>query len=208
MGTAHNSTMSRDEVRAALREVDWSELAPRLLLYALRRLRSVSSRGSAKRPTLLGMDAQDFSETAVEKLLSGRRTWPRGAALWQVLCGIISSDIYNAIRRNQKTEDADVSGAIDNTVSDPLDECSYQEEREQILELLKDDPDAQKVARYIMDENHDDPKQFRPQAMAEALGMPTRTISNAKKRLQRRLGFQPYRPSADLNRKQDSRKKV
>ena len=196
--------MSQDEVQAALREVDWSELAPRLQAYALRRLRAACPRGSGKRPNVQGMDEEDFVEMAIEKLLSGRRKWPRGVSLWQVLCGIISSDIYNAIRKAKEFADADVSDAIDDTVSDSLDEDSYGENRKQILESLKDDPEAKKVAEYIMDADHDDPKQLRPKAIAEALRIPVKKVNNIKRRLQRRLGFVssgPIREGAAVTRK-------
>jgi DNA-directed RNA polymerase specialized sigma24 family protein len=68
-----------------------SDLYPRLLLYAEGRIRRLSwPRGKPQ--------AQDFAQQAIEKALSGKRTYDRKKDLFHNLCQIISCDISHEIQ--------------------------------------------------------------------------------------------------------------
>lgn len=81
--------------------VNWNELVPRLLLFAKRRI-------SRTPGAHLSGSEEDLVAGAIEKTISHRRPWsPERVGLFEHLCGVISSDTYNLVRKRYKEPSSD-----------------------------------------------------------------------------------------------------
>lgn len=159
------------------RKVDWSNLYPRLLLYAEGRLRRLQwPRG---RP-----QSHDFVQHAIEKALSKARTFDNGKTLFHNLCQIISSDISHDIgcfdNRHIKSEDDTIINIIDYQDS-PEYTTHYRHLVGHFLNYLgSHDAEAKIIANLIINSDI-----TRSSELAVQSGFSVREIENIKKRLRR-----------------------
>jgi DNA-directed RNA polymerase specialized sigma24 family protein len=159
------------------RSVNWSDLYPRLLLYAVGRLRRLLS--SRVRP-----QCQDFVQRAIEKALSGERSYDRGKTLFQNLCQIISSDISHEVQSYENKHTVPDGDTVVNLVDykqNPEETTHYGEfVRDFIYYLESRDDLAKQIADLMI--NSDITKSAE---LALTLGASVQTIENTKKRLRR-----------------------
>jgi DNA-directed RNA polymerase specialized sigma24 family protein len=152
----------------------------RLLLHASNRLNALVWLGVWRGAPPAAREPEDFVQEAVAKFLYGRRKWDKKDSLWVFLVQVINSDIYNLVysKENIKVRRLDREETLAAADAPGLDE---QETWEQILAEL-DDPFLRELARLIGEEGIS-----RRRELAERTGKTPQEISNAEKRLRRRL---------------------
>ena len=86
----------------------WKDIIPRLLYFSRHLMRRVPQHSRAP-----GEEAEDFVWTAIEKTMSGTRQWdPLTTSILQHLMGVISSDFYNAVRKQIRSRTIDFDEAV------------------------------------------------------------------------------------------------
>jgi hypothetical protein len=152
-------------------------------------------RGVLGGPIPGGHEALDFVHDAVYRLISGAFTWnPESVNLFLFLAGVIRSDLSKLARSPENTrctllhpekhstlacEKPDPSGV--NGVN-RWDEWEIRSDR--ILSYLSDDQLIYQLSKAILET---DESTVAPRQLAKRLGVTTKDIYNAKKRLRRRL---------------------
>ncbi len=199
MGESRKKRMSYRKVRKRIDEADWDDLIPRLLWFARYQILAKIWLGRPGGAAPGGMSEEDFVNQAIEKLLDGRCTCPEdeSVTLFQVICGIIRSDIGTLVRRKENRETRRASHSSgddedspcfsklkDQRFSNPLSELELDEFREQILAEFKEDPFVCKYVNHCLDADIAD---LTPAATAAALGMDVRDVYEMKRRLRKGL---------------------
>jgi hypothetical protein len=159
------------------RDANWSDLYPRLLLYAVGRLGGLL--WSRARPQY-----QDFVQRAIEKALSGERSYDRRKTFFQNLCQIISSDISHEVQSYENKHTVPEDDTVVNLVDykqNPEDTTHYGELVRDFLYYLGSRDDLAKEIADLMI-NSDITKSTE---LALTLGLSVQQIENAKKRLRR-----------------------
>jgi hypothetical protein len=127
---------------------------------------------------------QDFVQRAIEKALSGERSYDRRKTLFQNLCQIISSDISHEAQsyKNKHTvpEDDTVVNLVDYK-QDPEDTAHYGELVRDFLYYLGSRDDLAKGIADLMIKS----EIAKSAELALTLGLSVQEIENAKKRLRR-----------------------
>lgn len=188
------------EIRAKLDKYDWNDAYPRLVKFALSRIRGRYWYGNKGNDNAAGQQAEDFVSAALVKTYDGTRVWnPQTCSnLLDFLFGVIRSDINHAAESlcNKKTTELEAEGNIldqpQQSFSSPRDELEVQEQDEYLfgfIGFLKDEPVLIKMVEYIMDGI------LTPKEMALKLGIDVYEVYNHKKRLGRRL--KEYRKTKD-----------
>jgi RNA polymerase sigma factor (sigma-70 family) len=162
------------------RFVNWAEEYPKLLLFAAGRLRRLHWPRGRPQP-------HDFVQRAIEKALSGNRTYDRKKRLLQNLCQIISGDISHEVEaydsRNVASDDDTVVNIVDYR-ENPEDTVYYRQLERNLLDYLgSHDTDARDVADLMIRSEITNSSE-----LAAQLGSSVRQIENIKKRLRRLLG--------------------
>jgi len=159
------------------RNVNWPDLYPRLLLYAVGRLRRLL--WSRARP-----QCQDFVQRAIEKALSKERSYDRRKTLFQNLCQIISSDISHEVLSYENKHTVPQDDTVINLIDykqNPEETTRYGEiSRDLLCYLGSRDTLAKKIADLMI--NSDITKSTE---LSVTLGLSVRQVENAKKRLRR-----------------------
>jgi DNA-directed RNA polymerase specialized sigma24 family protein len=193
-----------------LREAQWEEIFPKLLLYAERLIRYRVWPGVFLPG---GIQPGDLAQRAVYKVLSGERRWQHEkVTLLRLLMGIIRSDLSNLLqqreaqltsrledyisaRKSTNTLRAQTRSTLDGQSSRSQEE--FAKEREQLLALYSSDPLAQKCVELIIDHNV-----FKPRDLARELNINIKEVYNLKKRIQRKLSRHTTTKKHDKNRRE------
>ena len=193
------------EVLRLLRDHPWNDTVPRLLRYAnskLKRLRWLYEH-SGTPPG--GTQAGDVVQTAIEKLLDGRRGWDptRQPDLSRHILDIIDSDVSNLVNSAENRRTSRESGAADApTATEPpvegrptpeailLSDEARARGDDYVLGFwcsLETEPELQDVVGVIVALED----KVTPAKIAERLCVPVEEVYRRRKRLQRRLeGYQ------------------
>jgi DNA-directed RNA polymerase specialized sigma24 family protein len=159
----------------------WKELIPRLLLYTHHRLRHTSL-GTSKAL------ADDYVLGAIEKTIAGSRNWdPARVGLFEHLVGVISSDVYNEVRKTAAERHIPLDTAVSETVvSDaptPEDDAAFKLDIAKTLAFLRErDEQLARMADAIVFLGVD-----KPQELAAFLGISVDEVNRQKGRLKRLL---------------------
>jgi DNA-directed RNA polymerase specialized sigma24 family protein len=179
----------REREHAMIESADWRRLLPKLIRFARARTTRSGWWGAAPHRLPAGVEPVDFVHEAIAKLLSGERSWPSDrVALFPFLCGVISGLVSHAAK--PMTPIAIEAPRIDHVLvamsmaaHAQIDaRLPHADERDRILEALRADPIASKMARLIIDLDLD-----KPRMIAAALGVSVEEVYKARKRIQRRL---------------------
>jgi DNA-directed RNA polymerase specialized sigma24 family protein len=191
-----------DKAKQAVREADLHEIVPRLLFWTIKAIKRRSWLGHRGGPLPGGLEAQDLVQQALTKLLTGERQWdPDKVDLLRFLMGAIRSEISNLVVGKENTQTRRIEDPIEgkqpipnspDIVLEAVHPSQWErglftadedaKEREAILQLLKDDPKAERLAELIIDDDID-----KPASLARLLGIPVTEIHAIKKRLRRKL---------------------
>src|SRR5215211_3359242 len=199
MGQADGETVR------AMRQIDWKDALPRVVLYTAKILERLTWLGVLGGPPIAGLTADDIVQEGIANILSGRRVWKKNKPILHFLMeDVIRSIISNKVRSvenritgrieqhvdkdniNQRTNGKDISKILDKSFSKGLDNEAikgwFDKEREYIIKSLEHDELLCKIAILIVDDNIE-----KPNAIARILGVEVTDINNAKKRLKRWL---------------------
>ncbi|KSV81813.1 MULTISPECIES: hypothetical protein [Sinorhizobium/Ensifer group] len=160
-------------------EIQWDQVLPRVLLFAVRLMRKRPFAGA-------GTSAEDLVFDAVGKTMSGARQWrPEEVGLTQHLMGVVSSDLYNLVRKSAafKSESLD-EAAVESLVSNepsPEETTIDRDEISAFLSFLRNrDSALADVASAMILLGVD-----RPRELAESLDITIENVHSIKKRLRR-----------------------
>jgi len=179
-------------VKEAIESTNWEDIIPRLVLFARARLYQAGWRGkSVGLPNQTFKEPGDYVHEAIKSFLDGDWKWdPNRVSLFKFLCGVISSLISDDVNNRSEVKSLDVS----------IDEISSQEDsdrwqldsqssgldfaiqREEILNRLRNDPLASRIAELILDSGL-----YKSSELAYALGIGVEQVHNAKRRMRRAL---------------------
>ena len=168
-----------------LKNIDWEDILPRLLLVA-RRYYNQALRSFPGAP-----EPRDLVQQAIADLLGGQRTLPPDVPVFNTLCGIIRSQASNFVARQQPVGAGDHPAGTRHRPLDPktraapsAPDMTVEEKlfRKKVLALIGDRP----LDRRIVDLLLKDPA-LKPADLAALLDVPIREIYNAKRRLRRKL---------------------
>jgi hypothetical protein len=175
-------------------DVDWEDLVPRLLLFALSRLSRMTWRGQRDAVPPGAAEAQDFVNDAIVKTLSGVRVWSRDkCSLFQHLAGVVVSDISHAAAASENKLTLAANGPGDRNDDWPPDKADdvpdqeqrtlWRSEQRRLLGHLDEvDPKLAQMAELILLEDVDGSAE-----LAERLKCTISDIANLRKRLKRAL---------------------
>ena len=160
------------------KRVDWKDIYPRLVLATAGQLRrSRWHRACEIHPT-------DFIQTAIEKAMSGQRSWDSSRSLFQNLWQVVSSEVNHAAvsyeNKNFNPIDQAVVTVIDHR-KNPEDLAIYRSEIDHLQSYLSSqDADAATLAKLML--NLGITKSIE---LSVWLKRPVHEIENIKKRLRR-----------------------
>ena len=175
-----------------LAKQDYVSLNRILIAYAKARLKPLHWNHNHEGATK-GMSPNDFVKQALEKFMTGVRTWePDGIDPIKCLKGIISSDISNAITsKENKTSSALSLSEIENEHEIPIISYFPDPESQLIADDLQakikkavseiDDPDG--ILSIVCDATIDE--QMLPREIHEAFDIAINQVYNALKRIRR-----------------------
>ena len=204
--------MVPDDTKALLKAYDWDDAIPRLLHYALQRIRRNSWKGISGSSQL----AQDIVQDAVLKIHTGERSWDPATHpdLFIYLKGVIKSMISHAVLSPQnKRQILESSMSVENetpfleTVSSglpsPLQNIAAQEAEKDaneficnLIDYLHDDPPLMKIVECILDDI------VKPRDIAQKLNIDINEVYNRQKRLCR--AFENFKLTLDKAIKKDT----
>lgn len=168
----------------AIEKSDLDELLTRLVGFAHRLLRPHVWRGSPGEPPP-GQLAEDFVQTAFERLLSGERTYRSDIDLYVLLAGIVRSVISHLA---EKDENRFIHSTVEGHAETLTDWKAVTKEMELlaatvIADLLDAFPDDEKMREYIalrLTETYETAEEY-----AQALAVTRTEIFNMNRRLVR-----------------------
>lgn len=193
----------------ALSAPEQEAILKRLTHHALCKMRSLAWRGAyiQKGGTAPGAyEPEDFALDAIEKLLSGQRSWNRERydKIEDALLAIVDSDINHLVdsAENRKSRRLPVDSAGDEVdVPDPastVDErrlCSDETWRDDFQKLALKELNGEPLLQSLFESIAEGIT--RPAEIAELYEITVEEVNNAKKRLRRKLGkLNPRYPSS------------
>src|ERR1700674_2122166 len=173
------------EILETLHAANWDDIIPRLVFFALQRLNTKIWLGKYCGNPPEGTDANDIVHNAIKKVLSGERMWNKSIPLIYFLMGIVRSDISNMARSFENRRTTRYSNIKSLPLQEDIEnflENDFIYERDNILKLLEDDYLLYHIAKLIIDDDVNKPKD-----MSKILNVDIKEIYNARKRLRRRL---------------------
>ena len=183
--------MVKPEILKKLKESDWSDILPRLVLYAEFKVRRLYWRTKEKNTLPDGSTAEDLAQQAIELVFSGDRRWApdKNPDILLYLKGVVDSLVSHAVKsyehryRDQYDEDSEHGVSLDD-LSDKETVTPYDELLEKdILKFLydnsKDDNNLQLII-LCLEEGISKPK-----VIAETLKIPVSEVNNCKKKIRR-----------------------
>jgi len=200
-------TPARQEVAPhvlqALEDQLTDDMIMRLTAYAFEKQRRRVWQGAYGGEMPNGMEPGDLVVLAVEKVLDGRRKWDPEKApdLFEYLSSVIDSDVYHLVRgvpnrrirrestlsrRNGNGDERSTAFLDEVPAEGPNPEEAIREkEAEEFFWRLHDDVAGDPLLQGILECVFEGIS--KPKEMAEILGVKTKEINNAKKRLRRRI---------------------
>lgn len=193
-----------DNIRRLLEEHGWGDTMPRLLKFAISRIRRLSWYGKRGGEVAISRMAQDFVMDAIAKVYAGERKWNPETCpdLLKYLIWVIHSDTNHAAQssENKSTIERDDKDEfikqemekfleqMQQFIPLPGDYLLKEEQRQQdeeylsgFIDFLDDDRPLVGIVECIMDGIE------KPRDMATKLGVGVQEIYHMKKRLRRRL---------------------
>jgi DNA-directed RNA polymerase specialized sigma24 family protein len=162
-----------ESVTERLKDVNWDDLLPRLLLYTASLLRSYN---------LKDISAEDIVHSSITDLFSGQRILPTNLPLSTALMGIARSKISHEWQRERHRREVHLSEKqLFELEGEPLD-IEGIEFREAILQRVRGDADLTRMVEAILEGPY-----LRSTELAERLGVSIEEVYNLKKRLKRKL---------------------
>jgi DNA-directed RNA polymerase specialized sigma24 family protein len=181
------------DVRRRLEEHPWEETTARLLRHADNKIRRLLWRGSRDGHPPGGIQPGDIVQTVYEKVLSGTRNWnpDKHPDLFEYLRDQVDSEISNLVcsaeNRRFRPEAALPVGKLERGDVPEVPVLADENERQSeefllgFLDVLKHEPDLQKVVEAIVD------GVGKPGDIAQHLGVRVEEIYSRRKKLIRRL---------------------
>jgi DNA-directed RNA polymerase specialized sigma24 family protein len=178
----------------------WEENYPRLLIYAVNKIRKKKWRWGLTKSPPGGSEAHDIVAEAILKIYQGKRKWDpeKVPDLFYFICSVIKSDVNHlamswenrhVLSESSLLRDADqdkptvIERQEDTSQNGPreiLDEELSEKKFWDFYEFLRDEPDLQKILEAVFDGI------TKRSELARTLGIPETEIDNRRKRLQRR----------------------
>jgi len=197
-----------EDIDKLLNEQDWEALGKRLVLYAAKRVGVTASLFDGTDVLLAGISIRDVVQDVITKTLSHERQWdPDRGELWPWLKAQIRSElshlyksasarhervIYDEsiLEEEPESQDSEQREAIERAGVPSAEDEALRRERAAlaskmvgaVLTLVEDDPELLEMIEVMMD---DCP--YKPQSLAERLGVSVKNINNRQKRLRRHL---------------------
>lgn len=181
-GMGEDEALHEEAVRRRLDAADWDHLVPRLLLVARRfHQRALCNYRGAPEP-------MDLVQQAIADVMDGRRRWPQGVPLFNLLYGVMRSHVSNFAARQQPTGPAEAGTrhiSLDDVLVPAADalpaDIRRSELREAVLRLVEDDPLLERMVELLFEDPH-----LKASDYAAMLDIPVEDVYNAAKRLKRR----------------------
>lgn len=187
--------LSAEALREFEKQLDNNhELISRLADHALYRVRARYWRGVWNGHLPGGREAEDLASEAIADVLSAKRQWDphKNPDLLRYLCSVVDSKVNHLTHSQENRRDRLVSPSADplsNLEDNPPDEDRHAKEMEArnnklleaLMDFLGDDPLLQDIIICTMDGLD------KRAAIATQLGRTAQEITNAEKRLERRL---------------------
>jgi hypothetical protein len=112
-------------------------------------------------------------QEAYERVLSGKREWPRKIAAVPFLCGVIRSIAWDWRTKEEGAAGVEGIGYADRTAAARLD-------AQKIFKMFDDDPVAQKIIKAMMEG-------ARGEELREASGLTQKEYETKRTKMRRRL---------------------
>jgi RNA polymerase sigma factor (sigma-70 family) len=162
----------QESVTERLKEVNWDDILPRLLLYTASLIRSYRLQED--------ISAEDIVQSSIADLFSGRRTLPTNLPLSTALMGIARSKISHVVERSKRMVPLEEDSLIEpERVTSNIEAKELQEK---IRYLLRDDKLLARMVELIYEE-----PDLRSSELADRLGVSIEEVYHLKKRLKRKL---------------------
>ena len=174
-------------------DIDWDDLAPRLVLYAHRKINRRIWRGSRSKTVPGGQDANDIAQKAIEKTIAGDRLWkPEKHTLFKHLTDVVDSEVSHLVNGKENRSIHVPDDAIEMqpcNKATPEDEVLIIQEKKRLIEFIeKKDKLAGRMAKIMFEKDVTDNI-----GLSSELGTSVRETENIKKRLKRSVS--EYRKS-------------
>ncbi|MCD4781159.1 MAG: hypothetical protein K8S27_11530 [Candidatus Omnitrophica bacterium] len=179
---------NRDQIRALLDQQKWEVIIPRLLRYALYKIRYYKPHQVVGQEILAGKTAEDYVMEAIIKVYQGERRWdPEHIPdLQYYLVGVLRSDLgHHAVSLENRCV-----FFIENLpeyrqhafLKDDADQEHLAEDEfvAGFLAYIKDNPQLIECVKHIL-------AGFKPRQIAKQMNLSTSDIYNMRKVLRRRL---------------------
>lgn len=181
------------EISERLKGVDWPFTYKRLVLhtdklifYRYPRFRS----GPGSQNLALGLTSEDIAQSAIEKVISGRRSWPEGLDLFVVLKQVARSVLSNLVVEVAKkpefllldNEDSPIN-AVAQTEDQSMEDF-YKERWQVIQEAVESDDDLQ-LLKFAIEHALDLNEKPTRSNLAAMLEIPPQEVTNQRRRLDR-----------------------
>lgn len=165
-----------------LRNVDWDDLLPRLLLAAERfHQRHLQPYADAPEP-------RDLAHAAIMDVLNGNRRLPEDVKLFVTLHEIVRSKVSNFVakkmRRGTVALDEKLLAITADAATDGKQHASYEHFKDAVRGYVRDDPFLERMIEYLFE----DPL-LKPADLAAMMGVDVHEVYNAYKRLRRRVAL-------------------
>jgi hypothetical protein len=161
-------------------EVNWSELYPRLLLVAARKLKRLNWN--------FEKSAADFVQESIRKTISQIRPWNhRTVTLYAHLCGVISSEISNAVNSMDNKFVESSSNIVDffplSSEDSPEQFIINKDLKKHFLEILRNkDIELYRFAKHEIFQD-----EYTGQVLSKKDIRTSKDIDNLRKRLRRAI---------------------
>jgi RNA polymerase sigma-70 factor (ECF subfamily) len=137
---------------------------------------------------LPGLDWEDLLHEAIDRVLSGSRTWPLSVSMVAFMCGTIRSIAGDLWRERRRRPEVDLQATAEGGIDDDVPDESPGPERQvmarrtlgRILSLFEGDDEALAIVRGLADGSG-------PAEIQMSRGMTAKRYASAQKRIRRRI---------------------
>lgn len=169
------------ELIARYTDKDWEDLLKRLRYYAYGRYGWLTSKAGG------AVDLEDLIQESIADMIKGRRQWPLGLDVKIFLCQIIRSKVSHLLEKEGKAVPEPEHALVPCPVPGYTFHAKEDEQRVGLLsmsirKLVADDELLSRIAEEWIRE-----PSLRPREVASRLGLSSERMSNAHRRLKRRL---------------------
>lgn len=178
-----------------LENQDWGELYKRLVYHTEQlvfyRYPQFQVRPGSQH-LALGMTCEDIAQTAIEKVISGERSWPEDLDLYVVLKQIVRSELSNLATKSAAKEELllvdDETSPVE-TVAQPSDRSQehFFTERWQLMREAADGDDDLELLLFAIEYALNFGEEPTRRTLASILDKTPQEVTNLKRRLARRV---------------------